>query len=320
MLKFIAKRLVSYVAMLFIAMTLVYFVASSFLDPRSNYLGMRPVPPESAIDNSLDYANINDKTSIFARYWHWLQDVVLHWNWGFSPKGESIDHQLWERAWVSLQVVGPPVVFAILLGVAIGVYTAIRQYKAADRAWGVISAFFWVMPNFIAALLVVLAYLWFRTKTDVQMFYVTGADGDDPITYLQHLALPWLALTLAVYGTYHFTQRSYLLETLNSDYVRTARAKGLPKNVAIRRHALRPSLIPTAFQVAFVLVSLITGAILVEFIFAIQGAGSYFLTTISDNDINGAVGVAFLAAVTTCAGLLLADIVVAVIDPRVRLS
>jgi len=320
MLKFIAKRFVSYVAMLFIAMTLVYFVASWFLNPRSNYLSMRPAPPEAAIDSSLDYANINDKVPIISRYWHWLQDVVLHWDWGFSPQGEGINNQLWERAWVSLQVVGPPVVFAILIGVALGVYTAIRQYRAADRAWSVVSAFFWVMPNFIAALLVVLGYLWFHAKTDMQLFYVTGAGGSDPITYLQHLALPWLALTLAVYGTYHFTQRSYLLETLNADYVRTARAKGLPKNVAIRRHALRPSLIPTAFQVAFVLVSLVTGAILVEFIFAIQGAGSYFLETISDNDINGTVGVAFLAAVTTCAGLLLADIVVAMIDPRVRLS
>src|SRR5699024_1121891 len=129
MLKFIAKRFVSYVAMLFIAMTLVYFVASWFLNPRSNYLSMRPVPPESAIDASLSYANINDKVPIIVRYWHWLQDVVLHWNWGYSPQGEAINNQLWERAWVSLQVAGPPVIFAIVLGVALGVYTAIRQYR-----------------------------------------------------------------------------------------------------------------------------------------------------------------------------------------------
>lgn len=320
MLKFIVKRLVSYLAMLYAAMTLVYFIASWFLDPRSNYLAMRPRPSKASIDASLNYANVNDEVLAPIRYWRWLQDIVLHWNWGYSPQGEPINNQLWTRGLVSLQVLGPPVVFAIVLGVAIGVYTAIRQHKTADRAWNIITAFFWVMPAFVVGLLVLLVYLTFKTGTDIRLFYVTGVGGSGPVTYLQHLALPWLTLTLSIYGTYHFTQRSYLLETLSADYVRTARAKGLPKNVAIRRHALRPSLIPTAFQVAFALVTLITGAILIEQIFSIQGAGLYFIQTINKNDINGAVGVAFLTASSTCGGLLLADIFVALVDPRIRLS
>lgn len=320
MLSFIVRRFVSYVAMLFIAMSGVYFLASAFLDPRSQYLAMRPVPPESSIDASLSYAGINDKVSIFVRYWNWLQDIVLHWNWGYSPKGEPVNDVLWHHGWISLQVMFPATILAIVLGVGVGVYTAIRQYKPADRIWNVVSAFFWVIPSFVLALLVLLLYLNFKTKYDMRLFYVTGLSGDTVLEYLQHLALPTIVLTLAIYGTYHFTQRSYLLETINADYVRTARAKGLQKNVAIRRHALRPSLIPTAFSVALAISSMITGAVLIELIFSINGAGLYFIDTLRHNDINGAVGVAFLSAVATCVGLLLADIFVAMIDPRIRIS
>ncbi len=319
MLSFIARRIVSYIAMLFIATSGVYFLASSFLDPRSNYLKLRPIPPKSSIDASLNFANVNDEVPMVERYWTWLKDIVLHWNWGYTPQGEAINSEVWHRGFVSLQLVLPATILTAVLGIAIGVYTAIRKYKAADRVWNVVSVFFLVTPTFVLALLLALLYLQVQQKIGAHFLYVTDWGGPGVVNYLKHAALPVLSLTLAGYAGYHFTQRTYLLDTLNADYVRTARAKGLRKNVAIRKHALRPSLIPTAFNVALNVALAVTGAVFIEQIFSIRGAGLYFIQTINQNDINGAVAVAFLGGVATCIGLTLADVVIAMLDPRIRI-
>lgn len=320
MLKFIVRRMVSYVAMLFVATSITYFLASMFLDPRSNYLALRPQPPEESIDRSLDYANVNPDTPLLERYGTWLKGLVLHLDFGRSPQGEPINDQLWHRALISLELVTLATLLAIVIGIAVGVASAIRKYSLYDRTTNAISVFFLVTPRFVLALLVALLYLNFQEATGLNPLYVTGPIQGGFLEYLRYIALPTVTLTLAGYVTYHLTQRTYLLDTINDDYVRTARAKGLRKNVAIRRHALRTSLIPTTMSVALSLALMVTGAVFVEQIYAINGAGLYFIDTLSQNDINGAVGVAFLGGVATCVGLLLADIATAMLDPRIRIS
>jgi peptide/nickel transport system permease protein len=319
-LNFIIRRSLNYTFMLFAATTLTYFLASSFLNPRSNYVQMRPQPPEASIDASLDFANINDKVPVVERYFTWLENVALDWNWGLSPQGESVNEAVAHRAVVSAKLVLLATVLAVLIGVSIGVAAAIRQYRPFDRVSGVISAFFLVCPVFVLALLIVLGGIRFNDWVGARWFYVTGLGEGGFIDYLQHIALPTLTLTLVGYVGYHLTQRSYLLDTINADYVRTARAKGLRKGVAIRRHALRTSLIPTTMGVVWSLTSVITGSVFVETIFAIDGAGKYFIDALSKNDINGAVAIATMGGFATCVGLLLADIVVALLDPRIRVS
>lgn len=319
MLKFIAKRLTSYAAMLFVSISGVYFLASWFLDPRSNYRAMRPRPPASSINASLDYANINDQEPLIHRYWDWLQGVALHWDWGYSPRGEPVNDVVWQRAAVSLQLVLIATILSVIIGIGLGVITAIRKYGVLDQAANGVSAVLLVVPIFVAALLVRMGYLWLHAHFGVDWFAVTGLGDGSLGDYVTHLALPTLVLTLMMYVTFHLTQRTYLMDTINADYVRTARAKGVPKAKAIRRHALRTSLIPTAFGVALTMTSMVTGALFVEQIYAIHGAGLYFIETLNKNDINGAVAVAFLGGVATCAGLLLADIFVAMLDPRTRI-
>jgi peptide/nickel transport system permease protein len=319
-LSFIGRRLLNYTVMLFAAATLAYFLASSFLNPRSNYVQMRPQPPEASIDASLDLANVNDKVPMVKRYVVWLEQVVLHWNWGLSPQGESVNAAVAHRAVVSAQVVLIATVLAVIIGVSIGVAAAIRQYRLFDRLSNAISVFFLVCPTFVLALLLVLAGIRFNDWIGVRWLYVTGLGDGGFVDYLRHVALPTLTLTLVGYVGYHLTQRTYLLDTINADYVRTARAKGVPKNLAIRRHALRASLIPTAMGVVWSLTSVITGSVFVETIFAIDGAGKYFIDALTKNDINGSVAIATMGGFATCAGLLLADIVVALLDPRIRIS
>jgi peptide/nickel transport system permease protein len=319
-LSFVGRRLINYAVMLFAATTLAYFLASSFLNPRSNYVQMRPQPPEASIDASLDLANVNDKVPVTERYGKWLRQVVLHWNWGLSPRGEDVNSAVARRAIVSAKLVLVSTLLAVLIGVSIGVASAIRQYRLFDRVSNAVSMFFLVCPTFVLALLIVLGGIRFNDAIGSRWFYVTGLGEGGFVAYLQHVALPTLTLTLVGYVGYHLTQRTYLLDTMNADYVRTARAKGVPKGLAIRRHALRTSLIPTAMGVVWSLTSVVTGAVFVETIFAIDGAGKYFIDALTRNDINGSVAIAALGGCSTCAGLLLADIVVALLDPRIRIS
>jgi len=214
-----------------------------------------------------------------------------------------------------------------ILGIALGVYTASRQYKLADRIGQATSIITMNINVIVAALALVLLAIAFNDLVGTRVFYVTGAsskgvEGFFPVLIdkLQHITLPTIGLVITGYAGTHFLQRSLLLDNINADYVRTARAKGLTKQQAIRKHALRTSLIPVATQVAFSIPGIFTGAILTETIFAWNGMGKYFIETITKNDINGVVAVAAFSAVMVAIGAVLSDIIVVVLDPRVRVS
>jgi peptide/nickel transport system permease protein len=216
---------------------------------------------------------------------------------------------------------------ATVIGIALGVYTASRQYKTADRVATATSIITLNINIVVAALGIVLLAIGFNDLVGARVFYVTGSsspgvEGFFPVIIdtLQHLILPTLALVLIGYAGIHFLQRSLLLDNINADYVRTARAKGLTKQQAIRKHALRTSLIPVTTQVAFSIPAIFTGAILTESIFGWRGMGQYFSQTLATNDINGTVAIAAFGAVMTAIGAMLADIAVVILDPRVRVS
>lgn len=327
MLKFIAKRVTNYVIMLFVAISFTYFLASAFMHPRSNYEQRTPRPPAASIERSLNLANINDHTSVFTRYFTWLKDIFTHWNWGLTPTLDSVNGTLAPRIWASTELVTLATILSILLGVMLGIYTAERQYKWQDRVFGSLATFFLVIPTAVFALIVVFAAISVNGSLGFRLFYVTGLSSYGGSNFIlkiadfgQHLFLPTVVLTILGMVTYHLTQRTYLLDEMHADYVRTARAKGLTKRQAIRKHALRASLIPTAVNVAFSIASVFTGAVITESIFAINGIGSYFITAINNNDINSSVAIAAFGGVCTLAGALLADIVSAWLDPRIKMS
>ncbi|MDO5695042.1 MAG: ABC transporter permease [Aeriscardovia aeriphila] len=327
MIKYIIKRIVNYIVMLFVAVSMTYFLASAFMSPRSNYMSRHPIPPEASIDFALTSANINDKTPVIQRYFIWLKNIFTQWNWGLAPDQSPVGPQIAARAASSVQLVTLATILGILLGVSIGVYTAIRQYQWQDRVLNSVATFLLVIPAAVMALLVVLAAIQINTASGARIFYVTGLhsyQGSNPWLYfvdtLQHLILPTISMTIPGAVGYHLTQRTYLLDTINADYVRTARAKGLTLNKAIRRHALRTSLIPTAQSVAFSIASVFTGAVISESIYAVNGLGKYFVTAITMNDINGSVAIAAFSGVCTLVGALLADLFSVWLDPRIKLS
>ena len=327
MIKYLLRRTLGWLLMIVVATNVTYFLAWAFLDPRSNYVGRRPPLSEDQINRLLEPRNLSDTVPLLQRWWHWFTDIVLHWNWGVSPVGQSVNDQIAYRMWVSGELVLGATIITAVLGIAIGVYTASRQYKVADRVWQGISIVTMNIPIIVAALGIVIIAIAINDALGFRLFYVTGARSDGVtgffpvlIDTLQHLILPTIALVFIGYSSYHFLQRSLLLDNIKADYVRTARAKGLTKPQAIRKHALRTSLIPVATQLAFSIPTVFTGAVLTETIFAWNGMGRYFVQTIGTNDVHGVVAIAAFTAVLTAIGAILADVAVVVLDPRVRVS
>lgn len=327
MLRYLFRKAAGWLAMIVVAANLTYFLANAFLDPRSNYLQLRPTPPPEQVARSLAQYNLDPGTPVVVRWWEWLTGVVTRWDWGSSPIGDSVNAQIAFRIGVSAQLVVLSLVLAATIGVALGVYTATRQYRLADRSLQGLSVVTLNTPTVVGALVVVLAAISLNQALGSTVLYVAGASSPgitgfwpSVLDRLQHLVLPTVSLTVLSYAGYHLLQRSLLLDDINADYVRTARAKGLTRSQAVRRHALRTSLIPVATSVAFAIPALFTGAVITETIFAWQGMGQYFIQTITKNDVHGAVAVATFGAAMTAIGAILADVAVVTLDPRVRLS
>ena len=327
MTKYLIKKTLGWLLMIFLATNLAYLLAASFLDPRSNYTGRRPPLSPEEINSLLEPYNLSPDTPLVQRWWTWLTNILTKWDWGQSPVGEVVNSEISYRIWVSAQLLLLSTILSILIGVAVGVYTASRQYKTGDRIWQGISIIAMNTHVVVASIAVVWGALKINELSGKKIFYVVGShsldvEGFSPklVDSAQHLILPTISLVFISYASYHMTQRTLLLDNLDADYVRTARAKGLTRQQAIRKHALRTSIIPVATSVAFSIPGIFTGVVMTERIFGWNGMGQYFIETISKNDVNGAAAVAAFGAAMTAISAVLADLVVVALDPRVRVS
>ncbi|GAA2419457.1 ABC transporter permease [Streptomyces pulveraceus] len=327
MVRHVIRKAAGWLLMIVVATNATYFLASWFLDPRSNFKELRPVRTEEQIDRALAPYNLNPQEPLVHRWWDWFTSVVFHFDWGKSPTGVSVNGEIGYRALISGELVIIATILSVVIGVTLAVYTASRQYGWADRISQAVSIAVFNVPTSVAALAVVFVAIWLNQNAGLHFLYVAGenspgVEGLFPTIgdRLLHLILPTLSLTLMGYVGYHLTQRSLLLDTINADFVRTAQATGLTRSKAIRRHALRAALIPTATSVAFSIPAMFTGAVITETIFGWNGMGRYFIQTISKNDVHGTVATAAFAAALTAIGAILADIATVFLDPRVRVN
>lgn len=336
MLKYLLRRLVNYLALLAVAVTLGYFLAGTQLDPRSMLIESELTSMANRtyeevvanVDGKLTAWNINPTDPILARFGNWLQMVFGSWDWGMSPRGQSVNAEIGNRIGLSLQLVFLGFFIGTIAGVAIGAWTAVRQYSLADRTISIIAMIIISTPVIVIAVFLQIGATMINNATGTQFFNFMGpTSAIEPdglfaqlVDRAQHLLLPTIAMSLTGIATYSRYQRNLMLDTLGADYVRTARAKGLRFGTAIRKHALRTSLIPIATYFAFGIALLVTGAAITEQIFGWHGMGIYAVTTIQQQDINGTVAVVAFSGVATLTGAFLSDIVITVVDPRVRVS
>ena len=319
MLPYLARRIANYAVLLFIATSLAYLLASASLDPSALWNRQDPSLNWDAIHANLVKYNISHDLPVWDRYVTWLRNVLFHWDWGRTPKGELINTLIGTKIFVSVRLVFLGAAIGMVGGVALGAWTATRQYRFSDRAISLISMIIISTPAMVIAILLQVLAVQINRSSGFQIFEFTG-EGEGALGRLQHLLLPTLSMSLGGIASYSRFQRNLMLDTLGADYVRTARAKGLIKRKALPRHALRTALIPMATYFAFALATLFTGAAITERVYGWHGMGEYSISAISGMDINGVTAVVAFSGLCTLTGALLSDVFVAIVDPRVRVS
>ncbi|MDR1356001.1 MAG: ABC transporter permease [Propionibacteriaceae bacterium] len=327
MTKYVIKRSLNYLVLLFVACSFAYLLAASFLNPYSVYFGRQPPVDPDVIESIMRECNLSNQVSLWERYTTWLTKIVTDWDWGCSPLQVSVNEQIGMRVWVSLRLVLIGTLGGVIIGVLVGAWTATRQYRIPDRVYTFLSLLIICTPSFVLGIMLQILATKANNALGVRVFEFVGEKGpmgDYPLAELvdrlQHLLLPTIVLILLTAASLSRVQRNLMLDSLGADYVRTARAKGLPKSKAVMKHALRTALIPTGTYVAFTVATMFVGATYTERVFSFPGMGQYGVDTILAMDVNGIVATTAFAGVCVVCGAILADIVVAILDPRVRLS
>lgn len=325
MIVYLVKRLLNYLLLLFLATNLSWLLAATQLDPRSLYEVANPPLDPISIENNLRSRNLSDQVPLLERWQHWSSSIVLSWDWGQSPRGGQVQDEIDRRIWVSVRLITIGSLLGVALGVLIGSWTATRQYQWQDRSLTFLALLCLSIPSFVVASVLQILATWINTSTDTRFFEFvgeTGARGDwfgaGLIDRLQHLLLPTLALTILGAAFFSRVQRSVMLDSLNANYMRTARAKGLRYSQAVFKHALRMSLIPTGTYFAFSVATLFVGAAFMEILFSFHGMGDYAVKAIQGQDVHAAVATAAFGGACVLFGALLADLIVAWLDPRIR--
>ena len=322
MLTYIIRRLLYSIVVLLLASFLIFTFVSVSGNPLS-VLEMTPGRDQTTIDMIKERKHLNDP--IIVRYGYWLKDAVTD-QFGTTILGErKIMPDIQRVMGHTLQLVIAAELLAITLAISIGVYSALRQYSAFDYAATTFSFLGLATPVFWLALMLqvlfVNIYLWF----DIRIFYTANLSGVDPGTGIhfvldraQHLALPVIVLSVANIATYSRYMRGAMLEVINSDYVRTARAKGLKERRVVMRHAFRNALIPLTTVVALNVSALIGGAVVTETVFALDGMGFYFIQQLNGGDPYPIMAWLMIVSAAIIFFNLVADIMYGVLDPRVR--
>jgi peptide/nickel transport system permease protein len=323
--RFVARRLVNYVILVFVATSLAYLLASATLDPLAYYVHGQAHVNYAAIHSTLRSYNMDPGTPVWSRYWHWLTRIVVHGDFGRSfPGGDTVTSEMGRRIGVSLRLLLIGSVLSVIIGVLTGVYSALHQYKPSDHLMSVVSFALLSTPVFLLGTLVKAGAIKLQSAgitLPTANEYDPGQAGDIAAR-LQHLILPTIVIVFGAAGAAFFTryQRSAMLDVLGSDFIRTAQAKGLSRRKAFYKHGLRTALIPMATFFAFQFGTLIVGAFITERIFNWNGMGYWAVQTINSNDINGIAAVTGFTAVMILISGVLSDIFYAILDPRVRVS
>ena len=315
MISYILRRLLQMPVVIFLV-TVALFTIMHLLpgDPIYASIGESEtsLDPE-AIHAMREELGLND--SIPVQYLHWVEDLARG-DLGRSFKDRaSVGDDIKTRIPITLQLGLFSMFVAICIGVPAGTIAAVKRNSPIDYIVTLFAMFGIAIPNFWFSMLLI----WLFVVT-LGWLPASGFVGvwEDPVAAFQHMAMPVGALGLTLSGSIMRYTRSSVLDVLNQDYVRTARAKGLANRTVIVRHALRNSLLPVATVIGLQLGHLLAGSIIIESMFAIPGLGRLAIESINGRDYPMLQGVVLLFTVVVLLVNLLTDVSYALLDPRIR--
>ncbi|WP_346920136.1 ABC transporter permease [Clostridium sp. UBA7339] len=305
MIKYILKRLGISVVTIFIVITATFFLMR--LMPGGPFDGEKPLPPE--IKASLEAKYGLDK-SLGEQYSMYLKDL-LKGDLGPSMryKGREVQEIIGYSFPASAKLGGVAVAISLIFGILLGIIAALKYNKWPDSICMVLATLGVTLPSFVIATLLMYVF-----GVKLSLVPITGLDD------LKSYILPSVALAGYSIAFISRLTRSKLLEVLKSDYIRTAKAKGVNGRRIMFKHALRNTLIPIVTYVGPLIAGILTGSFVVEKIFAIPGLGREFVTTITNRDYTTILGVTIFYSTLLILCNLIVDIMYVIIDPRIKLE
>lgn len=303
-LKYILKRVILAVFTVWVVITVTFFVMHAV--PGGPFVGEKAVSP--AVQKAMEAKYGLDKP-IMEQYWTYLKDV-LHFNFGPSLKqrGRQVLDIIADGMKTSAKLGLIAAAFALVIGVVLGSFAALKRNTFLDRVVMVLTTAFVSMPSFIMGSLLLILF--------AIRLHVLPANGSTTAG----LILPVITLMLSPMSYITRLTRSSMLDVLGQDYIRTAKAKGVSKGRIIFGHALKNALIPVITYFGPMLAYIVTGSLVVEQIFAVPGIGRAFVSSITNRDYTMIMGTTIILASLIVIMNLVSDILYKVVDPRINLE
>ncbi len=269
------------------------------------------------VEQQREALGLNDPVPI--RYLKWVQQA-LEGNLGFSYiDRQPVLEKVTDRLWPTLKLMLTVLIISLLIGVPVGIISAVRQYSFLDYIVTVLGMISVSIPSFFLALVLIYFFALRLDWLPATGMFTVGQERTFTDSF-KHLILPATALGLAQAAPIIRYTRASLLEVINHDYTTVARAKGLSERTVIIRHALRNVLIPLVTVVALDIPRLLGGTVVIEQVFAWPGMGTLAITSVFGRDYPVLMAINLVSAIMILASNLLADVVYALVDPRVKYS
>ena len=329
MAKYTVKRLLYSALILFFVMFLIYVLMYNmpmgYIETKARELASRPGASKSYSEWLADLnAQYGMDKGIVQGYFTWLKSAVRG-EWGESWSWTvPVTQKFHDTVWYSFALGLVSFILEILIAIPLGIAAARKQYSFTDYFTTVVSMICISMPTFFLA--TILKYVfsvklgWFELTGMQGRNYQYLSDFGKFLDVAKHFVLPAITMTLISIGGLMRYTRTNMLEVLNADYIRTARAKGVPEKVVINKHAFRNTLIPLITTLGGSLPSLFSGALITETLFGIRGIGYASYYSMTQADIPFTMFYLAFISILTLLGNLISDLLYAVVDPRVRLN
>lgn len=320
LLIYILKRFLQTIPLLLIVSVIGFFLIRACpVDPLGE-LRMNPSISKQTLE--AEKIRLGLDKPVVVQYGLWLKGFVKG-DMGICTTGEKVSDKLKERIPNTLLLTITVIFFTWLVGIPLGIVAALNKGKPVDRILTILSSVGMAIPSFFFALLMLIFAVrtgWFPTGGLTSYNFSSMSEFGKILDIAKHLVLPTLVLfTISLSGLQR-QMRSNLLDVMESDYVKYARAKGLSENKVVFKHALRNAINPLVTLLGFEFASLLSGAALTEYVFQYPGLGRLILEAVLKSDINLVMASLMIGTIMLVVGNLLADILLKVVDPRVEAS
>ena len=332
MWKYLLKRIALALLILVGVSVLIYMLTmlmpADYIDNQTSAALQSGAMTKDDVHRLKELYGLADKsfTGIIKSYTTWLTST-LSGDLGHSfVYGKPVTDVLSEYIWISFMIAFISYILQILIGIPMGIKASVNQYSSYDYTVSVFAMMGASLPSFFLSALLMnvfairLGLFPLQGLTTATKIFASNAHFQIFWDKAWHLVLPISVLTLLGVGSTMKFTRTNMLEVLNSDYIRTARAKGLSEKVVTYKHAFRNTMIPLVTSLSGMLPSLFGGAMITETVFAIPGIGYMALRATQQGDIPFIMGYNMFLAILTVVGMLISDIMYMVVDPRVKLS